>query len=296
VTQQRKMMLEELQRRNYSQRTAEAYLRAMKGFALHFHRAPDQLNQDHIREYQAYLFRERRLSSSTVSQHVAALRFFYVKTLKRSYLPDEIPFPKQRRRLPIILSQEEVTRLIDSAANPLHRAVLMTLYSTGIRRGELVKLKVSDIDVPRMVIHIYQGKGNRDREVQLTEKLLVELRRYWRWMRPQTYLFPGYENFRRTDVPISAKAVWHACRQAAKRAGIEKKLSPHSLRHSYATHQLEAGADLASVQNLLGHADVRDTMIYLHLSKRHLQCAPNPLEALDLGAPTFTKRAQRLMK
>jgi site-specific recombinase XerD len=290
------MMLDELQRRNYSQRTAEAYLRAMKAFAKHFHCAPDQLNQDHIREYQAYLFRERRLSSSTVSQHVAALRFFYVKALKRSYLPDEIPFPKQRRRLPIILSQEEVTRLIDSAANPLHRAVLMTLYSTGIRRGELVKLKVSDIDVPRMVIHIYQGKGNRDREVQLTEKLLEELRRYWRWMRPQTYLFPGYENSRRTDVPISSKAVWHACRQAAKRAGIEKRLSPHSLRHSYATHQLEAGADLVSVQNLLGHADVRDTMIYLHLSKRHLQCAPNPLDALKLGAPAFTKRAQRLMK
>jgi integrase/recombinase XerD len=296
MTQQRRMMLEELQRRNYSQRTAEAYLRAVTEFAKHFHRAPDQLNQDHIREYQAYLFRERKLSSSTVSQHVAALRFFYVKTLKRSYLPDEIPFPKQRRRLPIIFSQEEVARLIDFAANPLHRAVLMTLYSTGIRRGELVKLKVGDIDTQRMVIHVYQGKGNRDREVQLSKTLLEELRRYWRWMRPQTYLFPGYEDYCRTDTPISAKAVWHACRQAAKRAGIVKKLSPHSLRHSYATHQLEAGADLASVQNLLGHADVRDTMIYLHLSKRHLQCAPNPLDALALAAPSFTKRAQRLMK
>jgi integrase/recombinase XerD len=146
------------------------------------------------------------------------------------------------------------------------------------------------------VIHVYQGKGNRDREVQLSEKLLEELRSYWRWMRPQTYLFPGYKKYCRTDVPISAKAVWHACRQAAKRAGIEKKLSPHSLRHSYATHQLEAGADLASVQNLLGHADVRDTMIYLHLSKRHLQSAPNPLDALELAAPTFTRRVQRLMK
>ncbi len=268
----------------------------MTEFAKHFDRAPDQLNQDHIREYQAYLFRARKLSSSTVSQHVAALRFFYVKTLKRSYLPDEIPFPKQRRRLPIILSQEEVTRLIDFAANPLHRAVLMTLYWTGIRRGELVKLRIGDIDTQRMVIHVYQGKGNRDREVQLSKTLLEELRGYWRWMRPQTYLFPGYENCRRTDTPISAKAVWHACRQAAKRAGIVKKLSPHSLRHSYATHQLDAGADLASVQNLLGRADVRDTMIYLHLSKRHLQCAPNPLDALELAAPSFTKRAQRLMK
>jgi integrase/recombinase XerD len=296
VTQQRKMMLEELQRRNYSQLTAEAYLRAMKGFVKHFHRAPEQLTQDHIREYQAYLFRERKLSSNTVSQHVSALRFFYVKTLKRPYLPDEIPFLKQRGRLPIILSQEEVTRLIDCAANPLHRAMLMTLYSTGVRRSELVKLRVSDIDSQRMVIHVYQGKGNRDRDVQLSERLLAELRDYWRWMRPRTYLFPGYENYRRTDVPISAKAVWHACRQAAKRAGIDKKLSPHSLRHSYATHQLEAGADLASVQNLLGHADVRDTMIYLHLSKRHLQRAPNPLDRLDFAPPTFTQRAQRRMK
>ena len=131
--------------------------------------------------------------------------------------------------------------------------------------------------------------------MQLGQTLLVELRDYWRWMRPRTYLFPGYENYCRTDVPISTKAVWHACRQAAKRAGIDKKLSPHSLRHSYATHQLEAGADLASVQNLLGHADVRDTMIYLHLSKRHLQCAPNPLDELNLAAPTFTKRMQRRM-
>ena len=219
-----------------------------------------------------------------------------MKTLKRSYLPDEIPFPKQRRRLPIILSQEEVTRLIDWAANPLHRAMLMTLYSTGIRRAELVNLKVRDVDSQRIVIHVYQGKGNRDREVQLSERLLAELRDYWRWMRPRTYLFPGYENYRRSDVPISAKAVWHACRQAAKRAGFERKLSPHSLRHSYATHQLEAGADLASVQNLLGHADVRDTMIYLHLSKRHLQHAPNPLDALNLAAPAFTKRAQRRLK
>src|SRR5260370_7753024 len=156
------MMLEELQRRNYSQLTAEAYLRAMKGFVKHFHRAPEQLTQDHISEHQAYLFRERKLSSNTVSQHVSALRSFYVKTLKRPYLPDEIPFPKQRGRLPIMLSQEEVTRLIDCAANPLHRAMLMPLYSTGVRRSELVKLRVSDIDSHRMGIPANQPNGNHD--------------------------------------------------------------------------------------------------------------------------------------
>src|SRR2546426_332760 len=155
------MMLDELQRRNYSQNTVETYLRIVEEFANYFHRRPDQLGPEHIRQYQVHLFREKKLSSSTVSQHVAALRFFFVKTLKRPYLLEDIPFPKERRRLPTVLSQEEVARLIDSASNLFHRAMLMTLYSTGIRRSEMTRLKVSDIDSQRMVIHIRQGKGNR---------------------------------------------------------------------------------------------------------------------------------------
>jgi integrase/recombinase XerD len=165
-----------------------------------------------------------------------------------------------------------------------------------MRRAELAKLKVTDIDKPRMVVHIHQGKGNRDRDVPISEKLLETLREYFRWMRPKTYLFPGTVNHWRADVPISAKMVWHACRQAAERAGIRKKVSPHGLRHTYATHQLEAGVDLPTLQNLMGHADIRDTAIYLHVSKRHLQAASSPLEALQISDARQTKLSRRLIQ
>jgi len=191
VTHLRKLMLEELQRRNYSQNTVETYIFILEEFTKYFHRAPDQLGPEHIRQYQVHLFRERKLSSNSVRQRVAALRFFFVKTLRRHYMLEHIPFPKEHRPLPTVLSQEEVALLIDSASNLLHRAMLMTLYATGMRRAELAKLKVTDIDKPRMVVHIHQGKGNRDRDVPISEKLLETLREYFRWMKPKTYLFPG---------------------------------------------------------------------------------------------------------
>jgi integrase/recombinase XerD len=296
VTHLRKLMLDELQRRNYSQNTVETYTFILEEFTKYFHRAPDQLGPQHIRQYQVHLFRERKLSSNSVRQRVAALRFFFVKTLRRHYMLEHIPFPKEHRPLPTVLSQEEVGLLIDSASNLLHRAMLMTLYATGMRRAELVKLKVTDIDKPRMMVHIHQGKGNRDRDVPISEKLLETLREYFRWMKPKTYLFPGTVHYWRADVPISAKMVWHACRQAAERAGIQKKISPHCLRHSYATHQLEAGVDLPTLQNLMGHADIRDTAVYLHVSKRHLQAAPSPLEALRISNPSQTERSRRQIK
>jgi len=296
VTRLRQMMLEELQRRNYAQLTVVAYIRILENYANFFHRPPDQLGPEHIRKYQVHLFKDRKLSAHTVSQHVSALRFFYVKTLKRPCQLDDIPFPKERRRLPTVLSQEEVARLIESASNLFHRAMLMTLYSTGMRCGELVQLQVKDLDSQRMVIHIRQGKGNRDRDVPLSAKLLETLREYWRWMKPQTYLFPGTLNQWRADVPISAKMAWHACHQAAERAGIDKQVSPHVLRHSYATHLLEAGTDLRTIQILLGHADLKHTTVYLHLSRRHLQAAPNPIDALTLSDPSQVKRSRKLAR
>jgi integrase/recombinase XerD len=296
VTHLRKLMLDELQRRNYSQSTVETYTFILREFTKYFGRAPDQLGPEHIRQYQVHLFRERKLAPSSVTQRVAALRFFFVKTLRRHYMLEHIPFPKEHRPLPTVLSQEEVALLIDSASNLLHRAMLMTLYATGVRRAELVKLKVTDIDKPRMVVHIHRGKGNRDRDVPISEKLLETLREYFRWMKPKTYLFPGTVHHWRADVPISDKMVWYACRQAAERAGIRKKISPHCLRHSYATHQLEAGVDLPTLQNLMGHADIRDTAIYLHVSKRHLQAASSPLEALHISHPGQAKRSRRLVQ
>jgi len=286
-------MLEELQRRDYSHRTAKTYIRIVRDFAAYFHRSPDKLGPEHIRQYQAYLFQSKKLSTASVSQYVSAIRFLFVKTLRRHFLTEHIPFPKSPRRLPTVLSPEEVTRLINAARNLYHRALLMTLYSTAVRRSELCRLQVSDIDSQRMMIRIH-GKGRRDRDVPLSPKLLETLRLYWRWRKPKTYLFPG--RGRRADAPISANIVWLACHQAAQQAGIRKRLSPHSLRHSCATHWLEAGADLRTLQVVLGHARLEHTLIYLHLSHRHLQAVPNPLDSLPLASVDDVRSSRRRQK
>jgi integrase/recombinase XerD len=293
VTHLRKMMLEELQRRNYAKSTVVAYTSALRDFAKYFHKPPDQLGPEHIRQFQLHLLRDRKLAASTVKQRMAAVQFFFVRTLKRAYLREDFPYPKVPRRLPEILSQEEVARLIDSASNLSHRAILMTLYSTGMRRSELVRLKVGDVDSRRMVIHVRQGKGSKDRDVPLSQKLLETLREYWRCVKPETYLFPGQPGKRGSDVPLTAKAVWHACHGAVRRAGIQKRISPHSLRHSYATHLLESGADLHTIQLLLGHADMRHMTVYLHLSQRHLHAVANPLDGLPVSDPASAKRPRR---
>ena len=296
MTQLRKKMLEEIQRRNYSHRTARTYVRIVRDFAEYFHQSPDKLGPEQIRQYQAHLFQAKKLAPATVSQYVSASRFLFVKTLRRHFLAEYIPFPKSRKRLPTVLSPEEVARLIDSARNLYHRTLLMTLYSTAMRRAELCRLKVQDIDSQRMMIRINQGKGGRDREVPLSPKLLETLRVYFRWMRPATFLFPGTVKGVRADVPISPNTVWLACRQAAQRAGMTKPLSPHSLRHSCASHLLEAGADLRTIQVLLGHSRLEHTLVYLHLSTKHLQAIPNPLDQLQISNLDNVKRSRRLKK
>jgi site-specific recombinase XerD len=289
-------MLEELQRRNYSQTTVNTYLKVVEDFARHFHRPPDELGKEQLRAYQVHLLQERKLGVRTVGLHTAALRFFFCKTLKRMYPVEEVPYPRAPRRLPIILTKEEAIRLIDSASNLFHRAMLITMYSTGMRRAELCRLKVEDIDSTRMLIHIRQGKGGKDRDVPLSPKTLETLREYWRWMKPQTYLFPGTVNGSRADKPITPKVLWEACREAAQRAGITKPVRPHLLRHSFATHLVEGGADLPTVQALLGHTDLKPTSIYLHLSERHIKAAGTPLDNMELSSPDQVKRSRRLHK
>jgi integrase/recombinase XerD len=231
VTHLHQLMLEELQRRNYSQTTVTSYIKTVTDFAKYFHRSPDRLGPDEIRTYQLHLLQECKQGARTVRNHIAALRFFFCKTLKRNYPLEEVPYPRASRKLPIILTQEEAIRLIDSASNLFHRAMLMTLYSTGMRRAELCHLQVADIDSTRMLIHIRHGKRNRDRDVPLSPKLLETLREYWRWMRPKTYLFPGTVHNWRADKPITPKVLWEACREAAQAAGITKRIHPHLLRH-----------------------------------------------------------------
>jgi site-specific recombinase XerD len=241
------------------------------------------LGPRHIREYQAELFQKRKLSSGTVVIRLAALRFFYTKTLRRAWSVADTPYPKRSHRLPAILSQEEVAQLIDAASTAFHRTLLMTLYATGARNAELTRLKFSDVDSKRMVIHIQGGKGRKDRDVMLSPRLLEELREHWHRLRrkPRVWLFPGNHDHC-ADHPIDTKTVWHACQQAAKRAGIQKGVHPHTLRHCFATHLLENGADLRTIQILLGHHDLKETALYLHLSQRHLNTTASPLDLLKL--------------
>ena len=282
MTHLRKLLLEELQRRNYSHETIRSYVHAVEDFARRFNCPPDRLGPQHIRQYQAELFQKRKLSSGTVGIRLAALRFFYTKTLRRNWSIADTPYPKRTHRLPTILSQEEVAQLIAAARTPCERILLMTLYATGLRRSELTHLKISDIDSQRMVVHIRDGKGRKDRDVMLSPKLLTALRTDWRFYHRQssTWLFPS--NYRK-DRPIDTKTVWHACQKAAQRAGLQKRVHPHTLRHCFATHLYEAGTDLRAIQVLLGHEDLKDTLIYVHLAIQRLNATASPLDSLSIN-------------
>jgi integrase/recombinase XerD len=293
VTRLRKMMLEELQRRNYSAITTRNYLRVVANFAKHFGKSPDKLGLNELRTYQAYLLRERKLTPGTVVNQVAALRFFFVKTLKRHQFRDFLPYPQDQRRLPTVLSQEEVSRLINAGGTLFRRTMLMTLYGTGMRRSELAHLKVGDIDSQRMIIRVVAGKRGKDRDLPLSPALLETLREYWCWRKPKLYLFPTRLRRVKSEEPISDKTVWIACSEAARRAGIRKRVTPHTLRHSWATHLLEAGTDLRTIQVLLGHDDLETTAQYLHLSQRHLQMVTNPLDTLTLSSSENVSRRFR---
>jgi integrase/recombinase XerD len=289
-------MREELVRRNYAATTIQSYLKAVEHFREYIDAPLDQLGPEDIRSYHAHLLGDRKLAVNTVVVNVCALRFLYIKVLKRRDMKEDLPYPKQRQRLPVILSPGEVAQLIGAASNLYHRTILMTLYGTGVRRAELCRFKVSDIDSKRMMVRVVQGKGGIDREIPLSKKLLAALREYYLWMRPQTYLFPGTVNHSRADKPITPKIVWQAVREACTRAGIKKRVSPHTLRHCFATHLLESGADLRSIQMMLGHSDLEATTVYLHLSRRHLQAAANPLDQIITTNPAQLPRSRRLRK
>jgi len=296
MTGLRKMMLEELQRRNYSEITTRKYLQYVTAFARHFGKSPDQLGPNELRSYQAYQLQERKVTPGTAVNCVAALRFFFIKTLKRHQFREFLPYPKDRRRLPTVLSPEEVSRLINAAGTLFRRTLLMTLYGTGMRRSELAHLKVGDIDSQRMIIRVVAGKGGKDRDLPLSPTLLETLREYWRWRKPKLYMFPTRTRGLPIEEPISDKTVWIACSEAARRAGINKRVMPHTLRHSWATHLLEAGTDLRTIQVLLGHGDLETTAQYLHLSRRHLQAVSNPLDGLILAGTESVSRSFKRKK
>ena len=291
MTPLRQKMLEELQRRDFSPSTIRAYVRTVRDFAVYFHRSPDQLGPEELRQYQLYLLQQKKLAHGSVQNRMAALRFFFKKTLKRRDPDfDEIGLSRRPKKLPVVLSPEEVVQLIEAAPNIRHRTILLLLYSSGLRRTEASQLKLADIDSKRMIIHVHEGKGSRDREVPLTAKLLEALREYWRAckVKPRVYLFPTPARPEAEERPVSDKTIWNACRDTALRAKLAKRIGPHTLRHTFATHLLEAGTDIRTIQMLMGHEDLKDTTIYLHLSRRHLHAAANPLDQINVRE--FDKR------
>ncbi len=286
MTLLRQRMLEDLQRHNYSQATIDSYIFSVKDFAEYFHKSPDLLGAEEVRRYQLYLLNEKRLSPHTVRVRMSALRFFYWKTLKRRDLYfDDLPLPKTPKRLPTVLSAEEIVRLIQAASSLMHRTILILLYATGIRRAELQWLQVTDIDSQRMVIHIQEGKGRRDRDIPMTPLVLKVLREYWLHARPKIYLFTSLYLGNGPEKPISSKTVWCAVHESAVAAGLTKRIGPHTLRHSFATHHIEGGTDLPVLQSLLGHAELKDTLVYVHLSQHQMRAAVNPLDRLNLQSP-----------
>jgi site-specific recombinase XerD len=276
MTYLRQRMLEELQRRNYSHHTVRSYLRHVSDFARHFHRSPDQLSSEDVREYQLSLIRHKKPAWATYNQIMAALRFFYTTTLKREFVAAEIPYMREPQRLPVILSQDEVARLLKAPPHRKSRALLMTIYAAGLRVSEVVHLRISDIDSARMTITVQQGKRNKDRVVMLSPVLLETLRQYWRIKKPKPWLFPGAT----PDKPLSPQAVFRIIQKAAERAKLSKHVSPHSLRHSFATHLLENGTDLRTIQLLLGHTSLKSTSRYLHVSQHHVRATASPLDSL----------------
>ena len=246
MTPLRERMLDDLSIRNYSERTIKAYLRCIANFARHFGKSPDQLGAAEIREYQLYLVKQKRCSWAVFNQTVCALRFFYSTTLGRKEMIEEIPYPRFEKRLPVVLSQTEVAALLLSVRNLKHRAILTTIYATGLRVSEVSNLLVTDIDSTRMIVQVRQGKGRMDRFVMLSPNLLVLLREYWKAHKPSHWLFPG----RTPNRPIDVATVYRVCQRAARAAKISKSVSPHTLRHSFATHLLEAGTDLRTIQLL----------------------------------------------
>jgi site-specific recombinase XerD len=274
-------MLEDLQIRHYSPTTIRIYLHAITEFARHFGKPPDQLGAEHIRRYQLFLVKEKEVSQSTYIQMVCALRFLYTHTLNQKISIQHIPFPRRERKLPVILSREEVKTLLEAPCSLRNRTLLAILYGCGLRVAEVTQLKVSDIDSSRNVLWVRHGKGGKDRQTLLPAKLLELLRSYWRTRRPKGWLFPGSDSGR----PISVKAVFMACRSVAQKAGLAKSVHPHLLRHAFATHLLEAGVNLRAIQILLGHAHLETTARYLQVSDVSVRSTLSPLDSLELDLP-----------
>ena len=278
-------LAEDMTIRNLAPATIDAYTYHVRRFADFIQKPLDQVTREDVRTFQLHLIEERKLAYSTFNQAVCALRFYYRHTQPMSWPVTAVPFGKRPKKLPTVLSRQEVDALIQCTSNLKHRTFLMTLYAAGMRFSEAAHLKISDIDSKRMMIRIASGKGSKERLVPLSPRLLKELRVYWLKYRPTDFLFPG----KPTTKPYADTTIRKAMKVAAEKAGIRRRIYPHVLRHSYATGLLEAGVDLLTISKLLGHASFVTTMVYLHCRREHLHSVPSPLDWLPVRQlPTYT--------
>jgi integrase/recombinase XerD len=278
MTPLRRRMTEDLILRNRSPKTIRAYIGWVAEFARYFDASPDGLGPEHVRSFLLHLVQERQASWNIYKQARLALQFFYSVTLGRDSVVAQIARPKAPKKLPVVLSQDEMARFLDAPQNPKHRALLMTAYAGGLRLSEVARLRVEDIDSARMVIHVRQAKGHKDRDVMLSPRLLTVLREYWAAYRPGPYLFPG----RQPDRPVSLRTVQMVCERALAASGLSKHVHMHTLRHSFATHLLEAGTDLRTIQVLLGHRSFSTTARYVHIATAALRSTRSPFDGLEV--------------
>ena len=277
MTPLRQRMLEDMQLRNFAPETQRNYVHHVAGFARYFGKSPELLDIEAVRQYQLYLLNERKLSPETINQYVSAVKFLYLVTLEMPWTSEYFPHVRRSHKLPVVLSHEEVLGFFDNVPSLKYRAALMTCYGAGLRVSEAVALKVSDIDSKRMLLRVEQGKGAKDRYAMLSPRLLAVLRRYWRAARPELYLFPSW----RAQRHLCASSLQLACREAALRAGIHKRVTVHTLRHSFATHLLENGTDIRVIQVLLGHERIDTTARYTRVSPQLVAATMSPLDRLD---------------
>ena len=278
VTDLTRRMADDMKLRNYSPRTIDAYTYHVGRFAEFLERSPQTLSPEDVRSFQLHLVEERKVGWSSFNQAVSGLRFLFRTTYPRQWAVSMVPFGKRPKTLPAVLSAEEVTSLLSCVKSLKHRTFLLTLYAAGLRLSEAATLTIADIDSQRMQLRIASGKGAKERLVPLSPRLQSELRNYWKTVRSPRYLFPG----KTLDVPLGATTIQKTCKAAVQKAGILKAVTPHTLRHSYATGLLEAGVDLLTIGRLLGHKSFSTTMIYLHVRQTHLGAAPSPIDWLPV--------------
>lgn len=272
----------DLELRGYSPHTCRRYVGCVRDLVTYFQRSPEDLGTEEIRRYLHHLIHARQAAASTVNQSYSALKFFYETTLGRVWEEVRLPRMKGGKRLPVVLSHAEIQELLSVVHNDKHRTILMTLYSAGLRVGEVTQLQAGDIDSQRMMIRVRQGKGRKDRDTLLAQRTLQALRQYWRGARPAVWLFPGQP----AETPLHPDSIRALFRKALQRTGITKPATVHSLRHSFATHLLESGTDLYYIQRLLGHRSITTTALYLHVSRRELSRIVSPFDQSDFGTLT----------